>query len=50
MCCGNLCLAGDAAHYQHGDSSGLEQYSARALARVWKAQPSLAENYVGLPF
>ena len=26
------------AHYRRGDSSGLEQYSARALARVWKAQ------------
>ena len=25
-------------HYQQGDSQGLEQYSARALARVWKAQ------------
>ena len=27
-----------AAHYRQGDSSGLEQYSERALARVWKAQ------------
>ena len=26
------------AHYQHGDDSGLEGYSAKALARVWKAQ------------
>lgn len=26
------------AHYQHGDSSGLDNYSAKALARVWKAQ------------
>ncbi len=26
------------AHYLQGDSSGLEQYSERALARVWKAQ------------
>jgi p-hydroxybenzoate 3-monooxygenase len=26
------------AHYQHGDSSGLDGYSAKALARVWKAQ------------
>jgi len=26
------------AHYQRGDSSGLEGYSAKALARVWKAQ------------
>jgi p-hydroxybenzoate 3-monooxygenase len=26
------------AHYLGGDSSGLDQYSARALARVWKAQ------------
>ncbi|MFZ4651164.1 MAG: 4-hydroxybenzoate 3-monooxygenase [Rubrivivax sp.] len=26
------------AHYQRGDATGLEQYSARALARVWKAQ------------
>jgi p-hydroxybenzoate 3-monooxygenase len=26
------------AHYHHRDSSGLEQYSAKALARVWKAQ------------
>ncbi|WP_396267736.1 4-hydroxybenzoate 3-monooxygenase [Ideonella sp.] len=26
------------AHYQHGDDSGLENYSAKALARVWKAQ------------
>lgn len=25
-------------HYLEGDSSGLEQYSAKALARVWKAQ------------
>ena len=25
-------------HYQQGDSQGLEQYSAKALARVWKAQ------------
>jgi p-hydroxybenzoate 3-monooxygenase len=26
------------AHYQDGDDSGLEGYSAKALARVWKAQ------------
>ena len=26
------------AHYLSGDSTGLEQYSTRALARVWKAQ------------
>lgn len=26
------------AHYQDGDDSGLENYSAKALARVWKAQ------------
>jgi p-hydroxybenzoate 3-monooxygenase len=26
------------AHYQKGDDSGLEGYSARALARIWKAQ------------
>jgi p-hydroxybenzoate 3-monooxygenase len=26
------------AQYQRGDSSGLENYSAKALARVWKAQ------------
>lgn len=26
------------AHYQHGDSKGLDQYSEKALARVWKAQ------------
>ncbi|MBK9985586.1 MAG: 4-hydroxybenzoate 3-monooxygenase [Betaproteobacteria bacterium] len=76
------------AHYQNGDDTGLENYSAKALARVWKAQRfswwmttmlhtfpdniaydhklqdtelaylfsseraqgSLAENYVGLPF
>jgi p-hydroxybenzoate 3-monooxygenase len=76
------------AHYQQGDDSGLDNYSAKALARVWKAQRfswwlttmlhtfpdslsydqklqqteleylfssekaqgSLAENYVGLPF
>ncbi len=76
------------AHYRDGDDSGLENYSAKALARVWKAQRfswwmttmlhtfpdnmaydqklqqteleylfssgraqgSLAENYVGLPF
>lgn len=25
-------------HYQKGDDSGLENYSAKALARVWKAQ------------
>lgn len=25
-------------HYHDGDDSGLEQYSAKALARVWKAQ------------
>ena len=76
------------AHYKEGDDSGLDNYSAKALARVWKAQRfswwmttmlhtfpdslpydqklsetelaylfsseraqgSLAENYVGLPF
>ena len=26
------------AHYQKGDDSGLEGYSAKALARIWKAQ------------
>ncbi|CDM23798.1 4-hydroxybenzoate 3-monooxygenase [Castellaniella defragrans] len=26
------------AHYLQGDSSGLDNYSAKALARVWKAQ------------
>ena len=26
------------AHYSQGDSSGLDGYSAKALARVWKAQ------------
>jgi len=26
------------AHYKNGDSSGLDSYSAKALARVWKAQ------------
>lgn len=26
------------AHYQQGDDDGLENYSAKALARVWKAQ------------
>ena len=26
------------AHYHHQDSSGLDNYSAKALARVWKAQ------------
>jgi p-hydroxybenzoate 3-monooxygenase len=25
-------------HYRNGDDTGLESYSARALARVWKAQ------------
>ena len=25
-------------HYKEGDSSGLDNYSAKALARVWKAQ------------
>ena len=25
-------------HYQKGDSTGLDNYSAKALARVWKAQ------------
>ncbi|MBU6259940.1 MAG: 4-hydroxybenzoate 3-monooxygenase [Burkholderiales bacterium] len=25
-------------HYRHGDPSGLDNYSAKALARVWKAQ------------
>ncbi len=76
------------AHYHKADDSGLDNYSANALARVWKAQRfswwmttmlhtfpdslpydqmlqktelaylfsseraqgSLAENYVGLPF
>jgi p-hydroxybenzoate 3-monooxygenase len=26
------------AHYERGDASGLDNYSAKALARVWKAQ------------
>jgi p-hydroxybenzoate 3-monooxygenase len=26
------------AHYKNDDSSGLDQYSKKALARVWKAQ------------
>lgn len=26
------------AHYQQGDDQGLEEYSGKALARVWKAQ------------
>jgi p-hydroxybenzoate 3-monooxygenase len=26
------------AHYKQGDSAGLDTYSAKALARVWKAQ------------
>ncbi|TYO62862.1 4-hydroxybenzoate 3-monooxygenase [Bradyrhizobium hipponense] len=26
------------AHYQDGDDSGLKDYSAKALARIWKAQ------------
>jgi p-hydroxybenzoate 3-monooxygenase len=26
------------AHYQDGDDSGLKGYSAKALARIWKAQ------------
>jgi len=26
------------AHYKNGDDSGLENYSAKALARIWKAQ------------
>jgi len=26
------------AHYQNGDSTGLDKYSEKALARVWKAQ------------
>ncbi|OAF15491.1 4-hydroxybenzoate 3-monooxygenase [Bradyrhizobium centrolobii] len=26
------------AHYEHGDDSGLTGYSAKALARIWKAQ------------
>jgi p-hydroxybenzoate 3-monooxygenase len=65
MRCGNLFLAGDAAHivpptgarglnsaasdiyylyhalldhYRNGDDRGLDGYSAKALARVWKAQ------------
>ena len=25
-------------HYVNGDSTGLEKYSEKALARVWKAQ------------
>ena len=25
-------------HYQKGDSTGLDEYSAKALARVWKTQ------------
>ena len=26
------------AFYAHGETDGLDQYSARALARVWKAE------------
>jgi p-hydroxybenzoate 3-monooxygenase len=26
------------AHYKNGDSTGLDKYSEKALARVWKAQ------------
>ncbi|MCW8175777.1 4-hydroxybenzoate 3-monooxygenase [Verminephrobacter aporrectodeae subsp. tuberculatae] len=26
------------AHYREGDSAGLDNYSGKALARVWKAQ------------
>ena len=26
------------SHYQKGDDSGLDNYSVKALARVWKAQ------------
>jgi p-hydroxybenzoate 3-monooxygenase len=26
------------AHYQNGDDAGLDSYSEKALARVWKAQ------------
>jgi len=26
------------AHYKNGDDTGLDNYSAKALARVWKAQ------------
>jgi p-hydroxybenzoate 3-monooxygenase len=34
-----VCLAeGLAAHYASGDDSGLESYSERCLARVWRAQ------------
>lgn len=29
---------GMVAHYRDGDDTGLEQYSEKALARVWKAQ------------
>jgi len=25
-------------HYQRGDDAGLKNYSAKALARIWKAQ------------
>ena len=25
-------------HYENGDDSGLENYSTKALARIWKAQ------------
>ena len=28
------------AHYQNGDSTGLNQYSQKTLARMWKAQRS----------
>ncbi len=26
------------AHYQHGDDEGLDRYSEKALARIWKAE------------
>jgi p-hydroxybenzoate 3-monooxygenase len=48
-----------AQYYEQGSSRGTDNYSRRALERVWKAeryiqgsraaQQVLAENYVGLP-
>ena len=32
------------AHYQRGDDSGLDGYSAKALARVWKAQRFVVDD------
>ncbi|ACA20487.1 4-hydroxybenzoate 3-monooxygenase [Methylobacterium sp. 4-46] len=36
----DVAMLGEAlvAHYREGDASGLDGYSARALARVWKAE------------